>query len=504
VSVVAADARWELYAAGTEADYFAWWCERHLVQSVDQFAGQPLVLEDWQRGFMGEALAVDEKQRQVWSSVVLVVGRKNGKTAMLSAYALYRLLHDEGQPEILLAASSDKQAGRLFEAVMAYVRRRPELLEQVHLRDYIGEISRVDGGGKILRMASDPSAVHGYNPSLVICDELHAWTKPNHRRAWAALTTAGGARAQTQVFTITTAGEAQDRETSILGRLIDGNQSKGELERADGLTISRNRASRTLVYNYSAPTTDPYDTPAMKLANPASWVTFDYLREQAENPELTDAEVLQLHGCVWAAGINAWITPHAWEGCRDDDALVPEGGAVYVGVDVGLVHDSTAVVAAHRREDGRIVVQARVWAAKADAVAHVTVPGGVVDLELVEDYIRDLIGRYDVREVVYDPRFFERSAQMLADSVVIAPFHQNSSEMADAYQSWYAAVLEGRIAHDGDHVLSSHVMSTAASKSDRGWKISKIRQNQRIDAHVAAVMAHARAEQALGDEAFVL
>ena len=38
----------------------------------------------------------------------------------------------------------------------------------------------------------------------------------------------------------------------------------------------------------------------MKLANPASWITRDYLRRQAENPELTDAQVLQLHGCVWA------------------------------------------------------------------------------------------------------------------------------------------------------------------------------------------------------------
>ena len=39
----------------------------------------------------------------------------------------------------------------------------------------------------------------------------------------------------------------------------------------------------------------------MKLANPASWITEQYLRRQAENPELTDAQVLQLHGCVWAA-----------------------------------------------------------------------------------------------------------------------------------------------------------------------------------------------------------
>ena len=113
-------------------------------------------LEPWQLSFMAEALAVDAEDRPYWQSVALIVSRKNGKTALLAAYALYRLLNDEGQPEILLAAASDRQAGRLFEAVLSYARRNRELLERLHLREYIGEIARVDGGGKILRMASDP------------------------------------------------------------------------------------------------------------------------------------------------------------------------------------------------------------------------------------------------------------------------------------------------------------------------------------------------------------
>jgi phage terminase large subunit-like protein len=50
---------------------------------------------------------------------------------------------------------------------------------------------------------------------------------------------------------------------------------------------------------------------------------------------------------------------------------------------------------------------------------------------------------------------------------------------------------EGRIVHAGDDAeLAAHVLSTAAAQTDRGWKISKIRQRQRIDALVAAVMAN--------------
>jgi len=88
-----------------------WWCEAFLIQSVDQFAGNSLVLEDWQVAFMGEALATNDPEGVVpyFSSVSLVVSRKNGKTTMLSAYALYRLFNDQTQPEILLAAASDSR-----------------------------------------------------------------------------------------------------------------------------------------------------------------------------------------------------------------------------------------------------------------------------------------------------------------------------------------------------------------------------------------------------------
>ena len=68
---------------------------------------------------------------------------------------------------------------------------------------------------------------------------------------------------------------------------------------------------------------------------------------------------------------------------------------------------------------------------------------------------------------------------------------QSSAIMADAYQAWYSMLGEGRIIHAGnDAELAAHVLSTAAAQTDRGWKISKIRQRQRIDALVAAVMAN--------------
>ena len=89
-------------------------------------------------------------------------------------------------------------------AMMQFVRRNEHLRSQVHVREYMGEISRVDGGGKMLRLSSDPERLHGYNPSLVIVDELHAWRK-QHRKYYDTMVTGSASRPQPMQIEITTA-----------------------------------------------------------------------------------------------------------------------------------------------------------------------------------------------------------------------------------------------------------------------------------------------------------
>jgi phage terminase large subunit-like protein len=259
---------WRSYAAGAEAKHFSDFAREHLIQSEDRWEGKPLLLEPWQRRMLGEALAYDEQGHRVFRSVVMVAPRKNGKTALLAAVALYRLLTEEGRPEVLLAASSDRQAGRLFDACARYVRRNPALSDLLRVRDHEGQILREDGMGAIIRLTSDPARPYGYSPTLVVVDELAFWTTPNLRRAYAALTSGGGARSAPQTFTITTAGEASTRHDSILGTLLDAALDAEDVEREPGLTIARMPAAETLVWAYEAPTSDPHDLDAMLLATP--------------------------------------------------------------------------------------------------------------------------------------------------------------------------------------------------------------------------------------------
>ena len=489
--------------------HFSAWCERYLTHSVDQFAGQPFALEPWQDEFMREALAADDNGDFTWQSVCLLVGRKNGKTALLAAYALWHLLETDGSPEILLAAASDKQAGRLFDAVVAYVRNSPELAERVIVRGYIGEISRTDGRGKILRMSSSPERLHGYGPSLVICDEVAQWVTPNLRKAWAALTTGGGARRSAQTFTITTAGESHTRETGILGRLVDGNERQGDVEKQAALTVSRNFAGRARVYRYEAQTTDPQDTVKIKEANPASWITEEFLARQAANPELSPDEFLQLHACVWTDGSRrAWIPRGAWQALEVPSLVIPDDAELFVGVDAALNDDCTAVAWAWRiPETDRIGVKCHVIGARRGVAFHELVSERTMDPRIALEVIEKLAQNHRIREVSYDPNRFELAARMLGEQgFTTTDAWGKRANQTRAWASWFDGVQTGRIAHDGDLVLAEHVTHAEAEHTENGWKVRKLRGHGRvkIDALVAAAIATWRC-QVEGDSAdFVL
>lgn len=521
---------WESYAHGSAVDHFAWWCERTCVQSVDRFAGKPLVLEPWQLEVMGEALAVDDRDLPYWRVVVILLPRKNGKSSLLGAYALYHLAeYGFLGPEILLAASSDEQAGRLFDAATGFI-RRSSLVDRMHLREYIGQVARVDGLGTMRRMANDYRRLHGYNPSLVVADELHAWTTVGMRKAWEALTSGDGAREWRQVFAITTHGEAASRGDSILGLMVDGAAEAGEVEERPGLRVIRHHGAHLLVFEFTAPPeADPrplraaraawrsavdehgagsreaLDAQAVveewrlvvggaaKLANPASWVTAEDLADKAESPKLTPSSFLQLHAGVWSDGVDPFITMEEWARLGDGDHEIPPVGVrVMVGVDGSYTLDTTAVAWAAASGDGRVDVGARVFSAVRDAPHHVMCHGGHIDFSLVEDLVVDLTPS----EVVYDPRYMVRSSQIIdarLPSALIAPVEPQSALMREALAAFHRGVSEGVVRHNGDRVIAAHIAATRGEfDADRGWRVRKRDATRPIDAVIAISLAYWR------------
>jgi phage terminase large subunit-like protein len=451
--------------------------------------GQPFRLEPWQQRFLREFYKRDKQGRRVYRLGVLGVPRGNGKTPLAAGLGLYELVSRSDAPEVYFAACSKEQAGIGLGFARSFV-------EDGGLADWVtvkSALSCPAAQGVMRVISSEGRLQHGRAPAAGLIDELWAFATSREEQTYVALSSALHKREDAYLLAITTAG--YDKQT-LLGRIYEKAQGWPEVTTsANGcLTIARDVANGQLLWWYGAPDqADPEDQKIWRAVNPASWIRLRDLRRQLHDPGLGELEFRRLHLNQWTRSRDAWLPGNLWAALRSDQQI-PDGAAIYLGVDVGLYHDSTAVCWAHRLEDGRIALRAHVWSANPNALAHTYVPGGKVRLELVEDFIRELNQRYRVREVAYDPRFFDRSAEILsAAGLTMVEFLQASAPMSSAYQAFYQAAREHTLTHDGDEILAAHVEATAADKTERGWKVRKLKSSQHIDACVAAVLALARA-----------
>lgn len=469
----------------TQGPHVAAFAKAYCRHTKGRWAGEPVEFEPFQQEFLDEAFKLDPATgKRIHRQVLWGLPRKSGKSTAAACLALY-LAGADGEPgaEVVIAAGSRDQASMVFDQARAFVDSNPELGAYFDAQRYV---IYGPNNSTIKRIAADGKLQHGLNPSAVIFDELHAVQTPRQEELWNALTTGSGARQQPLILSITTAG--YDKST-VLGRLYDAGLRLDSVERRPGLVIARDEAAGYLMWWYGLGDTDDVeDEDGWMRCNPASWITRDVLRAQWDSPTVDELAFRRLHLNMWTKTRDSWLPAGLWDLLRSDEEI-PDGAEVVVSVDVGLVHDSTAVAIAHKTDDGRIIVRARVWAARDDAVAHVIMPGGRVDLEVIETHIESLAEKYQVREVVYDPRFFERSAQTLsASGLTVAPVDQSSRRMLEAYADFYLACQEEKVTHDGDPVLSRHVESVIGVMTEKGWKISRLRL-QRIDAAVAVAMA---------------
>lgn len=481
----------------TDGEHFARFCEELCRHTKGRWAGRPLALEPWQRAYFDEALRFDDEGRRIYRRCFKGIPRKNGKSTETSALALYLGSPAEGEaePEVILAAGSREQAGPLFEQAIGFVDTSPTLS-----RDYTAQkigIECAANRGRIRRIAADGKLAHGLNPSAIAADELHAWITPKQRELWAALTTADGARDDAQSHVITTAG--YDLST-ILGELYtaarDSEFYEPRPDMGPGGFVTQDEENGLLVWWWGIATnTSLEDVEAFQLANPASWRTVQRLARDLADPFVDEPTKLRLYGNVWTAAKDRWIAHDVWQGLRGPTEI-PLDEPVCVGVDAARTRDTTACVWAWRSPEGRIVIRARVWTTRADAPAHVRVQSARLNNDDVRDFIAaELNERYRVSHVLYDERYFSSQADDLSDDGFnVVEMHQGKPEMLEAVDTFYGAAVNGELEHDGDDVLTAHIAATAGQKTERGWKISKVRATNPIDATVAACMARWGAE----------
>lgn len=465
--------------------------------------GDPFTLEEYEREFLGEALACDEHGRRVYKRAGLKIARKNRKTTLSAGLSLYFGSPADGEhrPSIIQAAGVKDQAGKLYSTTRAFIDDPlygSPGLQQLFLAAQT-QILCPSIGGEIKRVAGDGDNNHSLDPHVLIADELHTWKTPKQRENWKALTTAQGGRLDPFILFISTEGDGDDNELALLMERIESSVTTEVERRRPGLTVYRNPEAGLLVFEYAAPAkvgelaTTIADVELIKLANPAPWRTEERIAEDLADPMVDASTKLRLYGNIRGQGPGRWISDEAWLECEDRDVEIPDGATIAVGVDGARTRDCTAVAWAWQREDGATVVRTHVWTCKEHKAHHTFVPGRL-DNDLARDFIRtELMSNYEISGVFYDPRYFDDQADDLdtEDRLRVVELTQSDRGMQDAWDGFYEKVYGGGtpgLIHNGDPVLRQHVKNAVGLKAARGWIVRKSNDDKPIDGLAATVM----------------
>lgn len=497
--------------------------ETYLVHPKGHLYGQPFVLEPWQREFIDELYRVDELGRRIYRQALLGVPRGNGKSPLAAGLGLFELMTKRDAPDVFVAAGSKDQARFPTDFAVAFARGKLKRWLTAHRK----AITHRDSLGVLRLISSEGRLQHGGSVSAAIADELHAWTTEAQEEVYDALWTAMHKRADALLLGITTAGF--DLET-LLGRQYVDAWKLPELEErnvVEGvgpcLRIARDVENGILAWWYGPPDELAAediveDERIWDAVNPATWVTVEQLRKQLAGLGFDEYDFVRLHCNGWTHAKDQFIPVRDWRACTSD-VQMRRKRPIFVAVDVGMTHDTTAVSWSQavpeperaqplRRDEARkgphVVSRVKVWSAnpehrRDEKRRHTFVPGGRMALELVEEFILALKRHYEIRELVYDPTFFEGEAQRLAKrGIPVAPLYQHGVHPQIAAQQLYQDVKEGKALHADDPVLEGHVGAAVGIKTERGWRMLKVPSGAPIDGAVALAMSHWRASRYSG------
>lgn len=479
-------------------------------------------LDPWQERIVRQIYGpVDEHGRRIVRSVIIMLPRGNRKTSLGAALALLHTDGPEGVPggEVIFAASDQKQAKigfRECEGIISaggymwrkgQASRRFDATNTVKLQEYKNRIS-FPNASFLEALSNDAGTQHGRTPVFALVDELHAWRK---RDLWDVIRTGLTKTPGSLLVVITTAGRGQE---NIAYDVIDYARkvAKGEIKDPSTLPVLF-ETDRDADWQDEA--VWQACNPGLKHGYPDIHGLRQLAREAAQRP--ADREAFrQLH-------LNVWLD-HSSDPFMDmaiyDQGAKPvhlddlEHEPCWLAVDLSSNSDLTVIVACWRdpdQDDGYIVhpfffcprdnlhrraerdgVPYPLWAEQG-FIEPTT--GNVVDFRAVEDTIRDLCDRFDVREIAFDPHLARNMMNTLReDGYPAVEMRQGWVTMAPAIKELERAIVAGRFRHGGHPVLRWNFDNIAVETDKAGNKaFHKGKSRDRIDGAVAAAMAVGRA-----------
>ena len=477
--------------------------------------GRAFQLDPWQERIVRRIYGPrDANGERIVRNVIIMLPRGNRKTSLGAALALLHTIGPERVPggQALLTASDRAQARIGYDEAMAIRNEDRRIIGATRAMSYKSRIVHGKSGATLEALSCDGDRQHGRTPNFALVDELHAWKK---RDLWDAVRTGLTKVSNSLLIVISTAGRGQE---NLAHDIFDYGRRVARSEIEDPATLP--------VIFEAAKADDWRDESLWHKVNPGlahGYPNLAGLRQMAREAENRPADreaFRQYHLNVWLDhSADPFVDMDVYDrGAAPVDLAAFEGAPCWLGVDVSSNTDLTAIVACFRDDAGASYVRPwffvpqdnlrarserdgvpyQQWAA--EGLIEAT-PGSVIDLRRVEDVIRELCDRFDVREIACDPHMARTlMANLIDDGLPAVEFRQGWVSMAPAIAELERAIIGGTLHHGGHPVLRWNFQNIAVHDDGKGNRsFHKGRSRDRIDGAVATAMAVARA--AAGDDA---
>ena len=469
--------------------------------------GQPLKLELFQKArFQAIFGFVDDNDLRQYNEVLIIEGRKNGKTTETASVELDMLINDkEGAPQIYNVATMLDQAKLGFNAADK-MRRQSPLLKK-HIKKRAADLYCELNMGFIEALASNANSLDGLDTHCGVIDELAAI---KNRDIYDLVKQSMGARSQPLLFCITTNGFVREG-------IFDA-----QYNYATNILFGRAQNQRFLPLIYELDSINEWDDESCWVkANPGigtikSW---DYLRQmvqKAKDDETFKPTVLVKDFNLKQTSAAAWL--------RYEDFENPElvcGGFRYGigGMDAADSVDlNAAKVLCMRRDDRQIYVKQMYWIPQdvldrqeltgdrkgRDAVPYQlwkdqgllrTVEGNKVDKRVMLDWFREIRDQEDIfiLYIGYDPWHIDdsllREFQMEFGEKSMIPVRQGVITLSQPMKDLKADLQAKRIVYN-DHPIDKWCFFNTNVKTDINGNIQPIKgldSRNRIDGTMALI-----------------
>lgn len=464
-----------------------------------------LKLEVWQKAAVSVIFGIVGADGLRWfTEVVIVIGRKNGKSLFAAAIiACVLILDREYGAEIYCVAPKLDQADIVYSAFVHTVKMEPELGSIMYPRksDYFMPSTN----SFVKKIAFNEKKADGYNPQLTVCDEIASWPGQKGLRQYEVMTSGGGSRDQPLTLAISTSGYENE---GIYDELIN---------RCTRMLLGGSREEGLAPLLYMVDDLSKWnDLEELKKANPNYGVSLKpkYLERQikiAESSLSKKAEFITKFCCIKQNSSQAWLPEEAVRGASGSALSLEDFRGSYCvgGIDLSRTTDLTAAVIVIEK-DGKLYVFARFWMPSAkieEATAKDNLPYAAyiqrgllfpsgenfVDYHDCFNWFRELVEVYQIYplQVGYD----RYCASYLVQDMKNYGFHMDDVyqgfNLSPVIQETEGLIKDGAVCIGDNDLLKIHLLDMAVKADAENGKRRpvKLRTGVHIDGGAALLDA---------------